>query len=403
MIASLGAGAYRFSISWPRVMPEGTGRLNEAGISFYDRLTDELLGAGIEPWVTLFHWDYPSALQARGGWLERDSAEWFAEYAARVVLRISDRVARWMPLNEPQVFTGFGHVRGEHAPGTKLPLPETLRAAHNILLAHGKAVRAIRANAKLPPVIGLANVGVVSVPENPASEGDIAAARERMFAGDCTHSETLGFGPNVWSNTWWADPVFFGKYPEHGVAAAGAAMPEILPGDLETISEPIDFFGTNIYTGEIVRAVGGAPETVPPTPATPLTGFQWTVVPESLRWGPRLLHERYRAPIVITENGVALPDWIAQDGKVRDPQRSDFLFRYLTELSRAVSDGADVRGYFQWSAFDNFEWAEGYHQRFGLIHVDYETQHRTLKDSAGWFREWASGKIDASSYPDARI
>ncbi|MES2996326.1 MAG: GH1 family beta-glucosidase [Verrucomicrobiota bacterium] len=385
LLHSLGVDAYRFSISWPRVIPGGTGRVNEAGLAFYDRLVDALLHCGIEPWVTLFHWDFPQALQERGGWLVRESADWFAEYTTTIVNRLSDRVRHWMPLNEPQVFIGFGHVRGEHAPGLRLSLAETLQAAHHVLLAHGSAVRVIRETAKTPPWIGIANVGVIAVPETPRH---IEAARHRMFEEDCTASADAGFGANIWSNTWWADPVFLGHYPEHGIRAAGAAMPVIEPGDMELISQPIDFIGTNIYTGTVVRAgPNGSPATIPPTPATPFTGFSWPVVPQSLRWGPRFLHERYGKPIVITENGLALPDWVALDGHVHDPQRIDFLTRYLRELNRAMEDGTRIDGYFQWSILDNFEWAEGYHQRFGLVHVDFETMCRTPKDSAMWYRD----------------
>lgn len=388
LMKSLGVAAYRFSVSWPRVMPQGRGRVNEVGLGFYDRLVDSLLENGIEPWVTLFHWDYPLALMADGGWLERASADWFADYAAVVAGRLSDRVTHWMTLNEPQVFLGYGHFRGTHAPGLKLDTAELLRAAHHVLLAHGKGVQAIRAAAARKPTVGWAVVAVVSVPEDPDSPADVAAAREAMVSHDCAASVGEGFGINLWSNTWWNDPVFRGAYPEEGIALAGNDMPEIAPGDMALISQPLDFLGLNIYTAAVVRADGdGRPAVVPHPPATPLTAFKWPVVPSCLHWGPRFLHERYRAPIAITENGLSLPDWVALDGAVHDPQRIDYLARHLRELGAAIGSGTDVRGYFQWSILDNFEWAEGFRERFGLVHVDYETQQRTPKDSAFWYRD----------------
>jgi beta-glucosidase len=400
LMKEIGVGAYRFSISWPRVIPAGTGGVNPKGLDFYDKLVDDLLAAGIRPWATLFHWDYPLALFHRGGWLNRDSAEWFADYARVVVGRLSDRVEHWMTLNEPQCFVGFGHATGTNAPGLKLGTAECLRVAHHVLLAHGNAVRVLRTHAVRPAKVGWAPVGIVSLPPADASPEDIEAARRAMFSvtgGDA--ASMAGMPPNLWSNTWWADPVIFGRYPEDGIEAAGAAMPEIPAGDMETISQPIDFYGANIYTGTYYRAgENGEPERLPHAAGTPLSAFKWPVIPESLRWGPRYLHERYKLPVVITENGISLADWVSLDGRVHDPQRVDFLKRYLTELARGISEGADVRGYFHWSIMDNFEWAEGYRQRFGLVHVDYETQRRTLKDSALWYRDFiaAGGRIPIS-------
>jgi beta-glucosidase len=387
MMRELGVRNYRFSVSWPRVMPGGTGAVNAKGLGFYDRLTDELLDAGITPWVTLFHWDYPQELFLRGGWLERESAQWFADYVAVVADRLSDRVGHWITLNEPQCFLGFGHATGTNAPGLRLGAEECLLAGHHVLLAHGMAVRVLRSRAKTPAKIGWAPVGVVSMPRDGGSQRDVEAARDSMFSVKGGDSSSMGMPANIWSNTWWGDPVVFGTYPADGMEAAGAAMPGILPGDMETISQKIDFYGANIYSGTYYQAgENGAPERLPHPPATPLSAFKWPVVPESLRWGPRFLHERYKLPVIVTENGVSLSDWVALDGKVHDPQRIDFLRRYLGELRRAIADGADVQGYFHWSIMDNFEWAEGYKQRFGLVHVDYETQRRTPKDSAFWFR-----------------
>jgi beta-glucosidase len=376
LMKRIGLTAYRMSISWSRVMPDGTGATNPKGLEFYDRLVDELLKAGITPWVTLFHWDLPLALYRRGGWLNRDIADWFGEYAALLAGRLSDRVTHWMTLNEPQVFVGLGHQEGTHAPGDKLAFSEVLLAGHNTLRAHGKSVLALRARAKGECRIGYAPVGMPAIP---ATEDDVAAAREAMFTvrvKDC------------WNNTWWMDPVFLGHYPQDGLELFGRDVPEIRAGDLETIRQPLDFFGANIYHGaQVRRGANGSYEKVPLPEGFPITGFDWPVTPEALRWGPRLFFERYGKPIVITENGLSCRDWISRDGRVHDPQRIDFTARYLTELARAIEDKVPVLGYFHWSILDNFEWAEGFKQRFGLVHVDYTTQKRTLKDSALWYSE----------------
>jgi beta-glucosidase len=375
------------------VIPDGTGAVNTRGLDFYDQLVDALLAAGIRPWATLFHWDYPLALFERGGWLNRDSADWFAHYTRVIMDRLSDRVAHWITLNEPQCFIGFGHCLGTNAPGLKLDAADCLRAGHNVLLAHGKSVQVIRAHAHRPAAVGWAPVGIVSMPVPGGGERDIDAARQAMASVTGGDSASMGMAANLWSNTWWGDPVVFGTYPEDGIRAAGKAMPDIQEDDMETISQPIDFYGANIYSGTHYRAgEDGAPVRVPHPPGTPLSAFKWPVVPESLRWGPRFLYERYQVPVIVTENGISLSDWVSLDGKVHDPQRIDFLQRYLTELRHGIRDGADIGGYFHWSIMDNFEWAEGYKQRFGLVHVDYETQQRTPKDSALWYRDWMLGK-----------
>jgi beta-glucosidase len=385
---SMGVHAYRFSISWPRVMPAGAGPINPRGLDFYDALVDALLAAGIQPWATLFHWDYPHALLERGGWLNRDSADWFADYTRIVVERLSDRIGHWLTLNEPQCFIGFGHATGTNAPGLQLSAAQCLQAGHHVLLAHGKAVQVLRTYARIPATVGWAPVGIVSMPVPDGGSNEIEAARRAMFSVTGGDAHAMAMPPNIWSNTWWADPVVFGTYPEDGIQAAGAAMPVIAPGDMAIISQPIDFYGANIYAGTLYQAdASGNPVRLPHPASTPLSAFNWPVVPECLRWGPRFLHERYQVPIVITENGISLADQPSPDGGVHDPQRIDFLQRHLIQLRHAIADGADVRGYFHWSILDNFEWAEGYRQRFGLVHVDYPTQRRTPKDSARWYHE----------------
>jgi beta-glucosidase len=328
--------------------------------------------------VTLFHWDYPYELQCRGGWLNRESADWFADYAKVIVDKLSDRVGHWMTQNEPQCYLANGHFSGELAPGFKLSEPDVLRAIHHSLLAHGKAVQVIRARAKRRPLIGAAPVGVVKVPAS-SSRADIEAARARTFSVPA---------PDFWNNTWYADPMIFGKYPEDGLKLHERHMPKIQSGDLKTICQKLDFYGANIYQGGVFRAKKGGGAQVAPLDIGPaLTTMTWRVVPESLYWGPRFYYERYKLPIVITENGMANCDWVHVDGRVRDPQRIDFLTRYLRAYKRAIDDGVPCKGYFQWSIMDNFEWCHGYKQRFGLIYIDYKTQRRILKDSAYWYKQ----------------
>jgi beta-glucosidase len=375
IIKQLGAQAYRLSVSWPRVLPEGTGRINAAGLGFYSRLVDELLAAGVTPYVTLFHWDYPQALYERGGWLNRESADWFAEYVGVVVDRLSDRVSHWMTLNEPQVFLKYGHGDGVNAPGLKLPLADQLLATHHALLAHGRAVQAIRAGTKRPALIGWAPVCVVKYPKTSA---DIESARRAT----CGVTER-----HLWNNSWFNDPVFKGQYPAEGLKTYGADAPAVPDDDMETIRQPLDFLGLNIYEGQPVRTgADGSAVACERAVGHALTAFRWAVEPESLYWGPRFMHERYGLPIYITENGLSNVDWVSLDGKVHDPQRIDFTQRYLRALRRASDDGVDIRGYFHWSLMDNFEWAAGYKERFGLVYVDFETQERILKDSAHWYR-----------------
>ena len=379
LIAALGANAYRLSIAWPRVMGiDGTP--NEAGLAFYDRLIDALLARGVTPWVTLFHWDFPQHLFERGGWLNRDSVEWFAAYTRTVVDRLSDRVSDWFTLNEPQVFLQMGHRIGTHAPGLKYDTPELLRCAHHAMMAHGRAVQIIREHARTPPRVGLAPVGVGAVPATD-SPADIEAARRATFRVE----DKPGW---LFNTPWFADPALRGQYPEDGLKLHGHHLPAGFEADLELIHQPVDFYGCNIYSSITVKAdADGDPVHVPEPTGGPQTMFRWPVTPEALYWGPKLLAERYGLPVYITENGCAGMDWVHLDGKVHDAHRVDFLHRYLASMQRAADEGVDVAGYFQWSIMDNFEWSEGYQLRFGLVHVDYATQKRTPKDSYHWYQK----------------
>lgn len=379
LMRELGLNAYRFSISWTRVLPEGTGKVNDAGLGFYDRLVDTLLAAGVTPWATLFHWDYPTALFERGGWGHRDSVRWFADYTRVVVDRLSDRVRHWMTLNEPHIFIGGGPDMGPQAPGTNLPVAERLQHLHHALMAHGESVRVIRAHAKTPPSAGWAPCGVIGIPMT-SSDAD------RRAAEAWTHGVR---GHNLWNNAWYADAVLFGRYPEEGLRVYAANAPRVSPGDMETMRAPLDFYGVNIYNGWLVReGKDGAPEFVAQRhDGYDKTQLDWPVEPESLYYGPLWLWDRYKTPVVITENGLTSMDWVHADGMVHDPQRIDFTRRYLLELRRAIADGANVGGYFHWSMLDNFEWENGYRQRFGLVHVDYRTLKRTPKDSFHWYKK----------------
>ncbi len=377
LMRQIGLQAYRLSLSWPRVVPNGEGADSAAGLDFYDRLIDALLAANITPWVTLYHWDLPLPLWRRGGWQNRDCARWFSEYAGSAVRRLSDRVTHWITLNEPQVFLSLGLGEGVHAPGVRLPLGEQLLAAHHALLAHGHAVQAIRASARRGCAVGWAPVGRVEFPDSDSPQ-DVEAARQATFSIEKA---------DLWSNTWFADPVCLGHYPADGLRLMADHLPRIDAQDLRIIHQPLDFFGVNIYSGTRVRAGSdGRPVRLPAPPGHARNTLRWPQQPEALRWGPRFLWERYRLPIVIAENGMSNLDWVNLDGAVHDPQRIDYTRRHLLELARAIGDGADVRAYFHWSIMDNFEWAEGYEERFGLIHVDFATQKRTLKDSALWYR-----------------
>ena len=377
IMKELGYRAYRFSIAWPRIFPEGAGVVNEKGLDFYDRLLDSLEEAGITPYATLFHWDYPYALFRRGGWMNEDSSKWFADYVSVVAKRFGKRLKNYFTLNEPQCFIGLGYDETVHAPGVHLPLWDTLLMAHNVLLAHGRAVQVLRSlvpDAK----IGWAPTAGAHYPETDNSM-DREAARKAYF--DVT-------GRVFWSVSLWNDPIFFGKYPDELFARYGQYMPKIGSGDMKIISEKLDFLGQNIYNGAPVRSDGkGGYEFVPFKQGYAYTGAKWPVTPESLYWAPVFLWERYKTPIYITENGLSCHDVVSLDGKVHDPNRVDFLSRYLRCLRKAAEDGVDIRGYFHWCVTDNFEWAKGYTDRFGMVYCDFETQKRIIKDSGYWYRD----------------
>lgn len=377
IMRDIGLKAYRMSVSWPRVMPAGTGKVNPKGLSFYDRLVDRLIENGVSPWITLYHWDLPYSLHIRGGWLNPDISDWFADYTRVIVDRLSDRIKHWITLNEPQCFVGLGYRTGEQSPFFKLDDSEVMLAWHNSLLAHGKAVQAIRASSRLKSIVGCAPTGMIAVPQT-NSRKDITAARRAMFT-----PETKA----LWNHAWWCDPMVLGRYPANAAKILGIHMPRIGPRDMKTIAQPLDFLGVNIYSGETYKAgPNGTPLRVGPQDGHPLTAMEWVVEPEALYWGPKFFHERYNLPVAITENGIACLDWVSLDGAVHDPQRIDFTRKHLLALRRAVRNGVKCVGYFHWTLMDNFEWVLGYKRRFGLVHVDFKTMKRTPKDSAAWYR-----------------
>ena len=368
LMAEIGLKSYRFSISWARLLPDGTGKINQKGIDFYNNLIDELLKYNITPFVTIYHWDLPYALHLQGGWLNPKSADWFAEYTEVIAKNFGDRVKNFITFNEPSVFMGCGYSMGSHAPGYRLGDRELLQIGHNIHMAHGKAVSVLRK--EVPDAkVGITLATQPRIPINGATEED---AYNSYFS--------VGLGGYMWSVNYWLDPIVFGEYPKELLEQAGEMFPKYTEEDMKIINQKIDFMGLNIYEaqyeGNYERPQG-----------TAHTELSWDVYPDALKWGVILNYKRYKLPIYITENGLSTHDWVSLDGKVHDPNRIDFLHRYIKGLKEGAEAGADVRGYFQWSLMDNFEWAKGYNPRFGMIYVNYQTQERILKDSAYWYKD----------------
>jgi len=366
LMRDLNLEAYRFSIAWPRVMPEGTRNVNSAGLDFYDKLVDGLLEAGIRPYATLYHWDLPQALQDRGGWPSRDTAFAFAEFASVIAARLGDRVGDWFTVNEPLCSAWIGHLEGKMAPGIK-DIDQAVPAAHHLLLGHGLAASALRNIASGPVRVG----AVLNLsPCEPASqdERDVAAARRA----------------DGHTNRWWLDPLHGRGYPADMIEVYGVEPP-IRPGDLETIATPMDHFGLNYYFRQVVEDEpdGPAPRArMISVPDWTMTAMGWEVYADGLQQLLERVHEEYQVPrIYVTENGSAWPDEIEPDGQVQDKERIEYLEQHLDACARAARTGSPLAGYFAWSLLDNFEWAYGYAKRFGLVHVDYPTQRRTIKAS----------------------
>ena len=372
LMKQLGIQVYRFSISWPRVIPNGTGAVNEAGLKYYDDLIDTLLENGIAPWVTLYHWDLPSPLQAAGGWTNRATVDAFREYAAVLAKRFDGRITNYMTINEPQCVVGLGYGSAQHAPGLKLSKEEQALCMHHLVLAHGVGAKALRENSSGPIQVGLAPCGRLCYPEK-----DTPAGRETAYhASFRLMEEDWTFTFNIFM-----DSIMFHRYDDDVPAFLKTFEKSIPQSDWDLIEKP-DFLGVNVYGGIAVTETG---EPVGHIPGFPLTATKWKVTPEVMRFGMLNLYRRYGLPIYITENGQSCNDRVFLDTKVHDPDRIDFLNRYLVELKKAAQEGVPVRGYFHWSFLDNFEWNDGYDERFGIVYVDYTTQQRILKDSAIWY------------------
>jgi beta-glucosidase len=369
LMSDLGLQAYRFSVAWPRVQPDGRGPANRRGLDFYQALVEELLEAGIRPFVTLYHWDLPQALQDRGGWTDRDTVGRYAEYVDLVTGVLGDRVTDWITFNEPFIHTYLGHVSGQHAPGLRgeanLPV-----VGHHLLLAHGTAVPVIRGNQRAPG--GQVGITLYTSPVLPATDRDPDIEAARLVDGAI--------------NRWWMDPLFTGAYPADVLEATGFA-PD--PADLAVIAAPIDFLGVNYYYRTRVTADPERRFPLPPPPGGPdTTAMGWTVEPDGLHEMLTRVHRDYAPPrIHVTENGAAYDDVLDDDGRVRDTRRVAYLEGHIAAVEQAAADGVPVEGYFAWSLMDNWEWAAGYQPRFGIVHVDYATQRRTVKDSGFWYRD----------------
>jgi len=377
----LGIKAYRFSMSWARILPEGTGKVNEKAIAMYRDMILSMKENGIEPYITMYHWEFPQALQDKGGWLNEDVIQWFGEYAKVVAENFSDICEYFITLNEPECFVGLGHLSGVHAPGLKLPYKDVFKIAHNALRAHGQAVINLRKYASRPIKVGYAPTCGMAYPATDSPE-DIEAARKTLFG---FHQPMDNW---TWNVAWFNDPVFLGKYPEEGLKKFAEYLPEITDEDMELISQTLDFMGQNIYNGYMMRqGEDGEPEYVDREAGAAKTAAGWPVTPECFYYGVKFLYERYHLPLYITENGMSCHDDVSLDGRVHDPNRQNFLDLYISALQRANDDGADVRGYFLWTFLDNFEWDKGYTERFGIVYVDFKTQKRIVKDSAFWYQK----------------
>lgn len=377
----LGIKAYRFSMSWARILPEGTGKVNEKAIAMYRDMILSMKENGIEPYITMYHWEFPQALQDKGGWLNEDVIQWFGEYAKVVAENFSDICEYFITLNEPECFVGLGHLSGVHAPGLKLPYKDVFKVAHNALRAHGQAVINLRKYASRPIKVGYAPTCGMAYPATDSPE-DIEAARKTLFG---FHQPMDNW---TWNVAWFNDPVFLGKYPEEGLKKFAEYLPEITDEDMKLISQPLDFMGQNIYNGYMMRqGEDGEPEYVDREAGAAKTAAGWPVTPECFYYGVKFLYERYHLPLYITENGMSCHDDVSLDGRVHDPNRQNFLDLYISALQRANDDGADVRGYFLWTFLDNFEWDKGYTERFGIVYVDFKTQKRIVKDSAFWYQK----------------
>ncbi len=387
LLCELGLGAYRFSVSWPRVLPGGVGSVNERGVAFYADIVEKLRNAGITPLVTLFHWDLPLDLSMRGGWLNPDSPRWFADYAELVVRRLGRGVGYWITFNEPRVFVDLGYKQGIHAPGLSLSDDQIHVIVANVIRAHRLAVQVIRTYGEPDAKVGVAFGSEIAVPATDDTI-DVQAARSWTFSDEDLSRD--GF---------WLEPLVGGRLP--------AALQSFCSDCRFPPHAKLDFIGMNAYTGTTVSAApGGEPREVPFPDGAPRNSLGWPVLPSVLYWGTTFYHERYDLPVLVTENGMAIMDWVDERGAVDDVQRVHYLHAHLRELLRASDAGVPVLGYCAWSLIDNFEWAAGFTQRFGLVYVDFQTGKRTVKLSGRWFSALCRSRrlvaLEALSLPPFR-
>ena len=377
LIKNLNVGAYRFSVAWPRVIPTGYGKVNFKGLDFYDRLVDDMLTRGLEPYCTLYHWDLPQVLEDKGGWLNRDTAYAFQDFTDAIGNRLGDRVKSYATLNEPWCSAFLGYFNGHHAPGhDDADISKYLSAVHHLLLAHGLAMPILRShapNADCGIVLNLSQI-------YPDSDKDVDIEAAERF--------------DVFNNLLYLEPLFHARYPKAILDNFSEQMPEIHAGDLETIAAPLDFLGENYYNPAYIKHDDSQPWPHigwVDHPHAEKTAMGWEVYAQGLSDMLVRLHKDYEIPLYVTENGAAYDD-VLQGDSVHDQGRLSYYQRHLEATSVAIEQGADVRGYFAWSLMDNFEWAFGYDKRFGIVHVDYETQERTLKDSAKWYRDFVGNQ-----------
>ncbi len=371
LMAQLGIGAYRFSLAWPRILPDGRGRINTRGLDFYDRLVDILLAKGIRPVATLYHWDLPLALYNEGGWLNRNTAYAFAEYAEVVARQLGDRVSTWITHNEPWCSAYLGYGTGVHAPGIQ-DMQSAAIVGHHLLLSHGLAVPRLRTHTKAGTQIGIALNFTPMYPADDTPETAQAVARADAL-----------------SNRWFIEPLYKGAYPEHLFENMGVHPPPMQDNDLAVISTPLDFLGVNNYSRAVVRGNPAKPdgiEFVASIPGASYTEMDWEIYPQAIGDLLARLHKEYGVPsLLVTENGAAFDDVVGSDGEVNDSRRIKYLREHISSVGRVLEQGVPIQGYLVWSLLDNYEWAEGYSKRFGIVYVDYATQKRTIKESGHWY------------------
>jgi beta-glucosidase len=380
LVRELGAGAFRFSVAWPRILPEGRGKVSEKGLGFYDRLVDALLEAGIKPVAVLYHWDLPQVLENDGGWAARSTVEAFADYSRVVAGHLGDRVTQWVTQVEPWVTAWLGYGFGVHAPGRR-SAADAVAASHHLLLSHGRAVEVLRGAA-------------------PAAEVGIALDLGHLWAatGREEDREALRWWDG-WHHRWYLGPLFRGEYPEDALRDWEHLMPEVHDGDLACISAPVDFLGVNYYTSSAIAAgeADGRRGRQVPQPGVPRTDMDWEIHPDGLREVlERVTRDYTPRAVYITENGAAFPDVVDHEGNVADLERRQYLQDHLAAAAQALGAGVPLRGYFVWGLMDNFEWSFGYWKRFGLVHVDYPSQKRTPKESFYWYRDFIASQRRSS-------